>query len=143
MGNHRHPANVGCSFFRYSNDQRINHSNQRLQRRKWIKKDNKIALYCYFRSNPTQRGNRKRMIEIWADFARFKTTNQRLADQVRTIIKRGWFSDPEILKLHQQIYRETYQQVANTITETQNTEMPETSNQEETEIPHNQTQHKY
>ena len=29
------------------------------------------------------------MIEIWTEFARFKTTNQRLADQVRTITKDG------------------------------------------------------
>ena len=41
-------------------------------------------LYCYFRSDPTERGYRKRMIEIWIEFAGLKTTNQRFADQVRT-----------------------------------------------------------
>ena len=30
--------------------------------------------------------------------ARFKTISQRLADQVRTIIKKGWFSEFEILE---------------------------------------------
>ena len=67
-----HYANVGCSSLRYTNDEQINHSNQRPQRRKWTRKNNKTALYCYFRSNPTKRGYRKRMIEIWTEFARFK-----------------------------------------------------------------------
>ena len=41
------------------------------------------------------------MIEIWQEYASFQTTSQRLADQVRTIIKTGWFSDLEILEIHQ------------------------------------------
>ena len=53
--------------------------------------DNQLALHCYFRSKPTQRGYRKRM--IWQEYSNFQTTSQRLADQVRTIIKKGWFSD--------------------------------------------------
>ena len=78
----RHPANVGCSFFRYTNDDLSKHINQRYQHRKWIKKDNKLALLCYFRNNPTQRGHSKRMIEIWERCVRFQTINQRLAVQV-------------------------------------------------------------
>ncbi len=50
--------------------------------RKW----NREALYSFFRSNHKE-GYRKRMIEIWTEFARFKTTKQRLADPVRTITK--------------------------------------------------------
>ena len=50
----RHPANVGCSFFRYTNDELRNHSNQRHQHRKRTKKGNKLALHSYSRSNPTQ-----------------------------------------------------------------------------------------
>ena len=72
------------------------------------------------------------MIEIWIEFVRFKTTNQRLADQDRIMIKKGWFSDLEILELHLQIYREIYQYTTNTIIETLNTEKPETSNQRPT-----------
>ena len=41
------------------------------------------------------------MIEIWQECASFQTTSQRLADQVRTIMKNGWFSDLEILDIHQ------------------------------------------
>ena len=60
----------------------------------------KLAQHCHFRSNPIERGDRKRMIEICTDFSRFKTTNQRYADQVRKITMNGWFSDLEILAFH-------------------------------------------
>ena len=71
----RHPANVGCSFFRYSKDDLRNH--------------------FYFRSNPSQRGYRKRMIEIWLECASFQTTCQRLADQARR--KKGYLSNVFII----------------------------------------------
>ena len=41
------------------------------------------------------------MIKICQECVSFQTTSQRLADQVRTIIKKGWFSDLEILEIHQ------------------------------------------
>ena len=56
-------------------------------------------------------------------------TNQKLADQVISITKKGWFSHLEILEIHQQIYRETHQQTPNTVTETLNTGKTETLNQ--------------
>ena len=97
----RHPTNVGWSFFRYINDDVRNHNDQRPKRKRWTREDNQLALQCYFRRNPSQRRYRKRMIEIWQECAKFQTTSQRLADQVRTIIKKGWFSDLEILEIHQ------------------------------------------
>ena len=45
------------------------------------------------------------MIDIWKKCASFQTSEIH-ADQVRTIIKKGWFSDPEILELHQKINNE-------------------------------------
>ena len=42
------------------------------------------------------------MIDIWQECSCF-LTSQRLAGQVRTIIKKGWFSDLEILEIHQKI----------------------------------------
>ena len=102
----RHLTNVDCSSFRYTNDGQINHPNQRTQRRKWTRENNKLALYCYFRSKPTKKVYRKRMIEIWIEFARFKATNQRFVDQFRKITKNGRLSD---LKIHQQICRQTQQ----------------------------------
>ena len=38
------------------------------------------------------------MKEIWQKCSSFQTS-QRLADQVRTVIKKGWFSDLEILEI--------------------------------------------
>ena len=55
-----HPANVGCSFFRYWNDDLRDHTNQRRQHKIWPKEDNQLALHCYIRSNPTQRVYRKK-----------------------------------------------------------------------------------
>ena len=50
----RHPANVGYSFFRYTNGDLRNHTNQRPKRKAWTMNDNQLALHCYFRSNPKQ-----------------------------------------------------------------------------------------
>ena len=90
-----HPANVRFSFFRYMNDVVRNHSYQRPKRK--TREDNKLALHCKFRSNFSQKGCRKRMIEIWQECANFQTS-QCLDDQLRTITKKGWFSDLEILE---------------------------------------------
>ena len=49
-------------------------------------------------------------------------------DQVRTIIKKFWFYDQEILKIHQQINRESNQQHPNTIINKLDTEKQEPSN---------------
>ena len=46
------------------------------------------------------------MIEVWKKCASFQTTSQKLADQVRTIIRKCWFSDLEILEIHQKINNE-------------------------------------
>ena len=69
------------------------------------------------------------MIEIWTEFDRFKATNKRFADEVRTIAKNGWFSDLEIQEIHQQIYTQIHQQTHNTVTERLNTGKPENPNQ--------------
>ena len=101
----RNPANDGCSLFRYMNDDISKHNDQRPKHKTWTREDNQLALHCYFRSNPSRRGYRKRMIEIWQECASFQTTSQRLADQVKTI-KKGWFSDLEILEIHQKTLKQ-------------------------------------
>ena len=63
----RSPANVCCSFsryannssFRYTNDEQINHSHQRTQRRKWTNEDNKLALYCILQATLQKEGIEK------------------------------------------------------------------------------------
>ena len=112
----RHPANVGCSIFRYTNNDSTNPTNQRPKRKTWTREDNQLALHCYFKSNPTQRGYRKRMMEIWQELSIFQTS-QRFADQVRTILKKGWFSELEIIEIHQKI---NDQERRNTLPDTQN-----------------------
>ena len=72
----------------------------------WAREDNQLALHCYYRNNPSQRGYSKRMIEIWPECANFQITSQRLADQVKTIIKKGWFPDLEILEIHQKTQKQ-------------------------------------
>ena len=43
------------------------------------------------------------MMEIWLELSHFQTTSQRLADQVRMIMKKGWFSELEIIEIHQKL----------------------------------------
>ena len=62
------------------------------------------------------------MIEIWVELAKFKRTNQTFAFQVWTMIKKGWFSELEILEIHKQIYKETYQYTITLVKEKQNAE---------------------
>ena len=57
------------------------------------------------------------MMEIWQEFSIFQTTSQRLADQVRTIIKKGWFLELEIIEIHQKI---NDQERRNTLPDTAN-----------------------
>ena len=59
-GSERHPPNVGCSFFRYMNDDLRNHTNQRRKHKTWTMEGNQIALHSYFSNNPIQRGYRKK-----------------------------------------------------------------------------------
>ena len=138
----RHPVNVGWFFFGYTNDDLRNHTNQRRKHKIWTREDNQFALHCYFRSNPTQRGYRKRVIEIWQECASFQTS-QRLADQVRTIIKKCWFSDLEILEIHQNMNNE---QDSNTVPDTSSINKQNSLTQmncqiRKIETPHNQTTH--
>ena len=66
------------------------------------------------------------MIEIWQECASFQTTSQKFANQIRTIIKKGWFSDLEILDIHQ---KTNHEQVSNTISDTPSINKQEQSNQ--------------
>ena len=80
------------------------------------------------------------MIEIWQECASFPATSQRFADQVRTVIKKGWFSDLEILEIHQKTHKQD-----NTIPDTSSgtdqkqpnrNELP-TSENEDATLPNN------
>ena len=60
------------------------------------------------------------MTYILEECSRFKATNQRLADQARTMIKKAWISDLEALEIHQQINWESRQQEIITIIDIRN-----------------------
>ena len=57
-----------------------------------------------------------------------QTTSQRLGDQVRTIKKKGWFSDLKILEIHKKINNE---QDRNTISDMPSIKKPKQPNQNE------------
>ena len=67
----RYPANVGCSFFKYTDDDLTNPTNKRRKSKAWTRKENQLAQQWYFKSNHTQRGYKKRMIGIWQECLKF------------------------------------------------------------------------
>ena len=79
------------------------------------------------------------MIEIWQERSTFQTPSQRLADQVRTIIKKGWFSDLELLEIHQKTLKQncnTVPDTSNDVKQTQSNEKePQNSANENTTLP--------
>ena len=79
------------------------------------------------------------MFEIWQECSTFQTTSQRLADQVRTITKKGWFSDLELLEIHQKTLKQNYKAVPDTpsgVKQKQSNEKePQTSANENTTLP--------
>ena len=52
----------------------------------------------------------KKVMNTWIESAKFNITNQRLANQVRVILRKGWFSDLEILEICGLVNREEYTQ---------------------------------
>ena len=74
-------------------------------RRKWGRAENRIVMECYFKSQPNVEGYRKRMLDVWNCVGPFQTTEQRLADQVRQIKLKGWFSDIELDEIKRNLQR--------------------------------------
>ena len=68
------------------------------------------------------------MIEIWQEWSNFQTTSLRITDQVRTMIKKGLFSDREIIEIHQKINN---QRGNNTVPVTSNINKQKQSNRNE------------
>ena len=77
------------------------------------------------------------MIEIWQECAKFKTTSQKIADQVRTIIEKGWFFDPEILEILQKTHKQNY----NTVPDTLSGVKPKQSDEKELPTSKNENTH--
>ena len=78
------------------------------------------------------------MIEIWTESAKFNTS-QRFADQARIILKKGWFSNLEILWVWRHVPSKEYEQEPSTWIETLNIEKQKLLNRIETQNIENQT----
>lgn len=77
------------------------------RRATWSRQDNSLVMKCYFLSEPERRGYRKRMHQIWLEYADFEATEQRLLDQKNHIMKKQWLSELEIQEIRCEIEEET------------------------------------
>ena len=73
------------------------------KRIRWEKGANSIFMVCFYRSDPTKRGYRKRMMKIWREMGVFEAAEQRLADQTRVIGTNGWLSEAELDEIQRKI----------------------------------------
>ena len=72
------------------------------ERRKWSKEECKTLLHLYYESiKPSSDGFRRRLHRLWMDEGLFKCTEQRLADQVRSVMNRNILSDMELAELRE------------------------------------------
>ena len=88
-GPNEQPVNVSCSNFKNAKTKARMH----LKNKRWALEDSKNVMHCYFKSDFTQRGFRKRMIEIWAESSKFDRTSQRRVGQERLVF---WLRDTRI-----------------------------------------------
>ena len=71
-------------------------SRPRKTRCQWSLEENSMLIECYMKSIPEKRGYRQRMIKIWKEKGMFNVSEQRLADQVRVILKSDWLTTVEL-----------------------------------------------
>jgi len=87
--------------------------------RRYSREDNNAVMECYFKSRPGVRGYRKIMYELWKERGGFDISEQRLADQARTIKKHKHFTEE---KLHE-IEEGTLQELVTTVDEEDHEEL--------------------
>jgi len=73
-------------------------------RRFWTREENVCVMKCYYKSQPDERGYRKRMFAIWKTiFPDITITEQRLLDQKRSILKHELLAPLEIDNIRKSI----------------------------------------
>ena len=76
-----------------------------MKHHKWTKQDNSEVLYCYYSSCPNERGYRARLYSLWRernpDGAPF--SEQRIADQALSLLRRGEFTAVELEELRRRV----------------------------------------
>ena len=79
-----------------NNNNNGNNNNQVTARMKWNKEVCKVVMECFYRRKPYDeegkpvRGCKQRMFRGWRDRGLFESTEQRVGDQAREIMKNGW-----------------------------------------------------
>ena len=81
---------------------------KRTSRAAWSKEVNKIVMKCFYKSEPSKRGYRKRMFAKWQEIGVFNVSEQRLADQVRAIKNNNFLSNVELEEIEREIMMEEY-----------------------------------
>ena len=71
--------------------------------RRWAKEVNKLMMRCFYQSDPTRRGYRKRMITIWRETGTFEITEQRLVDQARVVRTNEWQMKVELEEIRRKL----------------------------------------
>ena len=67
------------------------------ERHNWTIEENVKVMECFYMSNPTKRGYRKRMHELWNSvFPEFVVSEQRLLDQKTAIVNGQFLSTMEL-----------------------------------------------
>ena len=66
------------------------------QRMSYSRADNIKIMECYYQSEPARRGYMARMRRLWMERGGFELTEERLAMQARTIIKKEWLTAEEL-----------------------------------------------
>ena len=70
---------------------------QRQKKKKWTVTENKEVMMCYFETDPSQRGYRKRMHNIWLSKHSDSTiAEQKLADKHNVIMRRNLPTNVEV-----------------------------------------------
>ena len=75
---------------------------------RWKKEVNKLVMGCFYQSDPTRRGYKKRMIAIWREIETFDITYQRLVDHARVIRTNEWLTVVELEEVRRQILTPRY-----------------------------------
>jgi len=73
------------------------------QKHRWSVEENKEVLYCYYAVSLSLRGYRVRLYDLWSQRNPERdVTEQRLADQALSLLRRNVFTSVELQYLQQQ-----------------------------------------
>ena len=102
-GSTQHPVNDGCPNFRHSKFKTTMHLRD-TNGKKWKREDNINVINFYFKTSLLQKINGK----YDQNLDRMHLIKYKLKTQARMILKKGWFSDLEILEICWPVSHEEY-----------------------------------